>query len=162
MIGTCGVLLPPHALQLVHRFAVVQQRAQSRRNSALVKKMIHYGRVQPERGRRHDELLAISGAHAPLTNVAIAWNTMKLQPCADRLASGGLAVDQALLRLVGPVSYRDINFRGRLSFGVERYANTLLDVPATKRAGLSHRLGGSSRAAAIHVRIAQVRRCPGP
>ncbi|MDM0002806.1 DUF4158 domain-containing protein [Variovorax sp. J22P240] len=36
------------------------------------------------RGRWRDELVAISGSHALLTNIVIAWNTAHLQAVIDR------------------------------------------------------------------------------
>lgn len=36
------------------------------------------GKVAPERGRRRDEMKAISGFHALLTNIVLAWNTARM------------------------------------------------------------------------------------
>ncbi|MBA3596155.1 MAG: Tn3 family transposase [Methylibium sp.] len=49
-----------------------------------LQRAIYYGRISPERGRRRDEMKAISGSHALLTNIVIAWNTMKMQPGPGR------------------------------------------------------------------------------
>ena len=40
---------------------------------------IHFGGIAVARGRRHDELVAISGSLTLLTNLAMAWTTHKLQ-----------------------------------------------------------------------------------
>jgi len=91
-----------------------------------LQRAIYYGRVQPERGRRRDELAAISGSHALLTNIVIAWNTVKLQEVVERLSGHGQVIDETLLRHIGPVQFGNINFRGHLNFGVEAFAETLL------------------------------------
>ena len=92
----------------------------------LLQRAIYYGRVAAERGRRRDELRSISGAHALLTNMVIGWNTMKLQETVDRLKSGGQRIEEDVLRRIGPVHFGHINFRGLMSFSVERYASVLL------------------------------------
>ena len=99
--------------------------------------MIYYGRVQPERGRRRDELRAISGSHALLTNIVIAWNTMKIQEVVERLRKSGQEVDETLLRHIGPVQFRNINFRGRLSFGIAQYADALLQKQSSKGSAMA-------------------------
>lgn len=91
-----------------------------------LQRAIHSGRIAPERGRRRDELKAISGAHVLLTNLVIAWNTQKLQDLLDRLKAGGQQIADDLVRRMGPVFFGNINFRGTMSFGIERYADVLL------------------------------------
>lgn len=91
-----------------------------------LQRAIYYGRVTAERGRRRDELKSISGAHALLTNMVIAWNTMRLQETVERLKSGGQRVEDNLLRRIGPVHFGHINFRGVMRFSVDRYASVLL------------------------------------
>lgn len=92
----------------------------------LLQRAIYYGRITAERGRRRDELKSISGAHALLTNIVIAWNTMKLQETVDRLKANGERIDDSILRRIGPVHFGHINFRGTMSFSVDRYASVLL------------------------------------
>lgn len=92
----------------------------------LLQRAIYYGRITAERGRRRDELKSISGAHALLTNIVIAWNTMKLQETVDRLKTNGERIDDSILRRIGPVHFGHINFRGTMSFSVDRYASVLL------------------------------------
>mgnify|MGYP003584230574 CR=1 FL=1 len=104
----------------------------------LLQRAIYYGRVAAERGRRRDELRSISGAHALLTNMVIGWNTMKLQETVDRLKSGGQPIEENVLRRIGPVHFGHINFRGLMSFSVDRYASVLLrEHAAPKRARAS-------------------------
>ncbi|KVM77224.1 hypothetical protein WJ60_30160 [Burkholderia ubonensis] len=45
--------------------------------------------MAPERGRRRDEMVAISGSLTLLTNLVIAWNTQRMQATVD----GGDAKD---------------------------------------------------------------------
>ncbi len=104
----------------------------------LLQRAIYYGRVAAERGRRRDELRSISGAHALLTNMVIGWNTLKLQETVDRLKSGGQRIEENVLRRIGPVHFGHINFRGLMSFSVDRYASVLLrEHAAPKRARAS-------------------------
>ena len=91
-----------------------------------LQRAVFHGRVMPERGRRSDEMRAISGSHALLTNIVIAWNTMKMQEVVDRWKKAKTPVDDAWLRRMGPVHFGNINFRGTMSFGIDRHAATLL------------------------------------
>jgi hypothetical protein len=38
-----------------------------------------------------------------LTNIVIAWDTMKLQETVDRLKANGERIDDSVLRRIGPV-----------------------------------------------------------
>jgi TnpA family transposase len=53
-----------------------------------LQRAIYSGRVAPERGRRGDEMAAISGAHALLTNIVLAWNTQRMGAVVARLREG--------------------------------------------------------------------------
>jgi hypothetical protein len=85
-----------------------------------LQRAIHYGKVAPERGRRHDEMMAISGSHALLTNVVIAWNTGRMNDVVERWRKQGMTIEDAWLRRLGPVHFGHINFRGIFSFELER------------------------------------------
>ena len=91
-----------------------------------LQRAIHAGRVPHERGRRGDEMTAISGAHALLTNIVLAWNTNRMNDVVERLRKGGTNIEDAWLRRMGPGHSGHINFRGILSFGVERYIDSLI------------------------------------
>ncbi|MBT2303890.1 Tn3 family transposase [Variovorax paradoxus] len=100
-----------------------------------LQRAIYYGRIAPERGRRQDELIAISGAHALLTNIVIAWNTARMQAVVDRWRKEGMEVEDEWLRRLGPVHFEHINFRGTFSFAVQRYAKVLIrQGPAARQA----------------------------
>lgn len=98
-----------------------------------LQRAIYFGRLAAERGRRRDEIRAVSGSHALLTNLVIAWNTMKMQHVVDRWRKEKHPIEDAWLRRMGPVHFGHINFRGLMAFGVERYADALLDRPPQKR-----------------------------
>lgn len=91
-----------------------------------LQRAIYYGRLAPERGRRRDELTAISGSHALLTNIVIAWNTAHMQAMIERWRRKGMVVEDAWLRRLGPVHFEHINFRGTFSFPVQEYAQALI------------------------------------
>lgn len=100
----------------------------------LLQRAVYSGRVSAPRGRRHDEMRAISGSHALLTNIVIAWNTMKMQAVVDRWRRERHPIDDDWIRHMGPIHFENINFRGRMSFSVGRYADVLLEPKAGARA----------------------------
>ncbi|MGL4232375.1 MAG: Tn3 family transposase, partial [Casimicrobium sp.] len=87
--------------------------------------------IAHDRGRRPNELHAISGAHALLTNVVIAWNTLKMQSVVDRWRRDHIPVEEHWLQRMGPVHFGHINFRGLMSFAIKEYAEVLLQPSAT-------------------------------
>ena len=92
-----------------------------------LQRAIHGGQVAPERGRRRQEMAAISGAHALLTNIVLAWNTSRMDGIVERLKRDGVAIEEDWLRRIGPAHFAHINFRGTFRFNVERYADVLLE-----------------------------------
>ena len=91
-----------------------------------LQRAIYYGKIAHDRGRRPDEMKAISGSHALLTNIVLAWNTSHMQLVVDRWRKQGQTVDDTWLRRVGPVGFGHINFRGTFLFGAGRYADALV------------------------------------
>ena len=83
--------------------------------------------MAPERGRRRQELAAISGAHALLTNIVLAWNTSRMDGVVARLNCDGVGIEEDWLRRIGPAHFSHINFRGTFWFKVERYADVLVE-----------------------------------
>ena len=81
-------------------------------------------------------MVAISGAHALLTNIVIAWNTSRMQGVVDRWRRQGMPIDDAWLRRMGPVHFGHINFRGVFSFGIERYRRVDPGAPYAHRQSL--------------------------
>ncbi len=93
-----------------------------------LQRAIYSGQVSTQRGRRGNEMVAISGAHTLLTNIVLAWNTERMGAVIERLRGGGLKVDDDWLRRLGPAHFGHINFRGILRFNVEKYADGLLQL----------------------------------
>ncbi|WP_439590536.1 Tn3 family transposase [Hydrogenophaga sp.] len=98
-----------------------------------LQRSIYFGRIAPSRGRREDEMAAISGCHALLTNVVIAWNTHRMQEVVDRFAKDKHPIDDDWLAHMGPVHFSGINFRGTMDFTVTPYADALLDRVTRRR-----------------------------
>jgi hypothetical protein len=61
-----------------------------------------------------------------LTNLVIAWNTKKLNEVVAKLRLAGGGVSDDVVRRLGPVFFGNINFRGTMSFSIEKYASILL------------------------------------
>ena len=91
-----------------------------------LQRAIYGGAVAQERGRRRQEMVAISGAHALLTNIVLAWNTNRIDAVVARLKGDGIGIEEDWLRRIGPAHFSHINFRGTFRFNVERYAAALV------------------------------------
>jgi TnpA family transposase len=92
-----------------------------------LQRVIHFGSIAAARGRRQEELVAISGALTLLANVVMAWMTHHIQRVLDAWHHAGtrrVEVDQ--LRHIAPVHVQGINFRGVLRFPVARYRHRLI------------------------------------
>ncbi len=87
---------------------------------------IYDGKVRADRGRRPDEMTAISGSHALLTNVVLAWNTHRMNDTVTQLRNSRVAIEDDWLRRLGPAHFSHINFRGTLQFPSQRYREALL------------------------------------
>jgi TnpA family transposase len=79
-----------------------------------LQRAIYYGRIAAERGRRADEMIAISGSHALLTNVVLAWNVARMEDTVRSLRLRGTTIEDDWLRRMGPAHFSHINFRGVL------------------------------------------------
>ena len=91
-----------------------------------LQRAVYSGKVAPERGRRRDEMKAISGSHALLTNIVLAWNTARMHEVVERLKRDGIPVEDYWLRRIGPAHFSHINFRGTMRFGIEKFAAALI------------------------------------
>jgi len=58
----------------------------------------------------------------------------------DRLRREGVRIEDDWLRRIGPAHFGHINFRGTMRFGLEKYADGLVEQPTSKR-----RLTGTDR-----------------
>ncbi|EWS60879.1 Transposase, TnpA family [Methylibium sp. T29-B] len=92
-----------------------------------LQRAIHGGHVAHDRGRRRQEMVAISGAHALLTNIVLAWNTNRMDGVVARLKGDGVGIEEDWLRRIGPAHFSHINFRGTFRFNLERYADVLVE-----------------------------------
>jgi TnpA family transposase len=100
-----------------------------------LQRAVYHGRIAPQRGRRRDEMRAISGAHALLTNVVIAWNTMKMQEVVDRWRTEKHPIPEAWLRRMGPVHFGHINFKGTITFNIDEFVDALVQPSSRRRTG---------------------------
>ena len=99
-----------------------------------LQRAVYTGKVAPERGRRPDEMKAISGSHALLTNIVLAWNTSRMNDTVERMRADGMDIGDAWLRRIGPVHFGHINFRGTFRFRIDAYASALLQPRASSGA----------------------------
>ncbi|TAN02423.1 MAG: Tn3 family transposase [Rhodanobacteraceae bacterium] len=101
-----------------------------------LERAIYTGRMSPARGRRPEEMVAVSGALTLLTNLVMGWTTWRAQTVVDgwksehprRLGDDALS---ELLAHTAPVHFGNINFRGTFRFPIERYRDRLL-IPSTQ------------------------------
>jgi hypothetical protein len=82
--------------------------------------------MAPERGRRRQEVVAISGAHALLTNIVPAWRTNGLDTAVTKLNQDGAGIEKGWLRRIGPAHFSRINCRGTIRFNLERCADVVV------------------------------------
>ena len=95
-----------------------------------LQRALHHGPVGAKRGRRNEELIAISGALTLLTNIVMAFNTKRLQDQID----ADPALDQPeLLAHIAPHAVGHINLRGTFTFGLDRYHAQLFQAPIRQR-----------------------------
>ena len=88
---------------------------------------IHYGSIAASRGRRREELVAISGSLSLLANIVMAWMTQRIQQVLDTWQDAGARrVEPEVLRHIAPVHFQDINFRGIMQFPTARYRSRLI------------------------------------
>jgi len=79
---------------------------------------------------------AISGAHALLTNIVLAWNTSRMHEEVEKMRRSGIHIEDDWLRRIGPAHFGHINFRGTMRFGVEKFAAALIQrAPAPGSSG---------------------------
>ncbi len=95
-----------------------------------LQRVIHFGSIGVARGRRREELVAISGSLTLLTNLVMAWNTHQMQRVLDRWKRKGLNIEPEIVRHIAPTHYRHINFRGEFEFPIEDATHRLLSQQA--------------------------------
>ncbi len=87
---------------------------------------IRLGSIRPERGRRPDEMIAISGSLTLLSNLVIAWSATRIQMAVASLEAKGFTIPRDCLRYISPVRYAGINLRGTFKFAIDLYRNHLI------------------------------------
>jgi TnpA family transposase len=88
---------------------------------------IHYGAITAARGRRREELMAISGSLTLLANLAMSWTTHHMQRVLDAWRrESGRRVDDEVLKHIGPVHFEGMNFRGTFDFPTHKYLDRLI------------------------------------
>ena len=73
-----------------------------------------------KRGRRSEEMAAISGSLTLLTNIVMAWNTINLQSYFNRSLEGTSDISIEHLSKIAPIHHRYINFNGHFTFPIEQ------------------------------------------
>ncbi len=96
-----------------------------------LQRALHHGPVGAKRGRRNEELIAISGALTLLTNIVMAFNTKRLQ---DQIDADPVLDQPELLAHIAPHAVGHINLRGTFTFGLDRYHAQLFEAPIRRRA----------------------------
>ena len=88
---------------------------------------IHYGNISAARGRRREELVAISGSLTLLANLAMSWTTHQMQAVLDTWRQENRhEIDGEVLKHIGPLHFEGINFRGTFHFPVHKYLKRLI------------------------------------
>ena len=98
-----------------------------------LQRVIHFGSIAAARGRRREELVAISGSLTLLANVVMAWMTQRIQQVLDTWHSAGIRrVEPEILRHIAPVHFQGINFRGVMRFPLARYRSRLIPTMSSR------------------------------
>jgi hypothetical protein len=101
-----------------------------------LQRVIHFGSIAASRGRRREELVAISGALSLLANIVMAWMTQRIQQVLDTWQKAGARrVEPEVLRPIAPVHFQDSNFRGMMQFPMARYRSRLIPTMSSHRGG---------------------------
>ena len=85
-----------------------------------LQRKIYQGGMGAKRGRRSEEIAAISGSLTLLTNIVMAWNTLKLQSYFNRSLLGTCEISIEHLSQIAPIHHRHINFNGHFTFPIEQ------------------------------------------
>src|SRR5262249_47295834 len=98
-----------------------------------LQRVMHFGSIAAARGRRREELVAISGSLTLLANVVMAWMTQRIQYVLDAWHGAGTRrVEPEILRHIAPVHFQGINFRGVMQFPLARYRGRLIPAMSSR------------------------------
>jgi len=91
-----------------------------------LQRVIYFGSIRAERGRRKDEMLAISGSLTLLTNLVMAWNTHQMQKIMLQPLTVGTRIDTDHWRHIAQTNHRHINFDGQFEFRIQQAVSRLM------------------------------------
>ena len=94
-----------------------------------LQRAIHSGTIGARHGRSVDEMQAISGALALLSNVVMAWNTHHIQSLRDKKPD---EFPDSVVAHLAPIGHAHINMRGIISFPLEKAAKGLIVPPKSQ------------------------------
>lgn len=96
---------------------------------------IHSGRIPHHKARTDDELVAVSGCLRLLSNIVMAWSTASTQAAIEQLEEQGIRLGEPVLKHIGPIRFKAVNFRGMFNFPIEQYAAHIIGAPSRNRSG---------------------------
>jgi TnpA family transposase len=120
-IYLCDYFAKPEFRREIHR---VLNRGESVHT---LQRAIHFGEIPQERGRRAEEMIAISGSLSLLTNLVMGWTASKLQDSVATLATQGTVITPEVWRHISPARHAHVNFRGTFKFAFEEYGALWLE-----------------------------------
>ena len=100
-----------------------------------LQRAIHSGEIPHYRGRLPEEMLAISGSLALLTNLVIGWASLQIQTALTALKPNGTMFAPEVIRHISPIRYANINFRGTFQVPVLKYGGTARWQHSKERSG---------------------------
>ena len=110
----CDMLTNPDFRRTLHRDLSHGEAVHS------LQRAIHRGALGARRGRRVEEMAAISGSLTLLTSIVMAWNTPWLQRCLEEaLAGRGPAPVEHVTRMA-PIGHQHIDIDGELRFALAK------------------------------------------
>ena len=92
-----------------------------------LQRAIYQGSFSKPRGRREVEQIAMSGSLTLMTNLCLAWTATQMQRLlSEEQLKPGAQQDLSWLADVSPARFRNINFRGTITFALENYRDLLI------------------------------------
>ena len=92
-----------------------------------LQRAIYQGSFSKPRGRREVEQIAMSGSLTLMTNLCLAWTATQMQRLlSEAQLKPDSQQDLSWLADVSPARFRNINFRGTITFALENYRDLLI------------------------------------
>ncbi|WP_282611243.1 Tn3 family transposase [Pelagibius sp. Alg239-R121] len=95
-----------------------------------LQRALHNGAITAKRGRSREQIKAISGGLALLTNAVMAWNTAQMQKFLDGTSG---TYPMAAFASIAPVNFKHINMRGIFTFDLGDQRHRLIQTPVEAR-----------------------------